>query len=290
MLEVENLSVHFRRGTAVNKISFKIEEGETVALVGESGSGKSATALALLGLLRSEGQINFQGRNLSNYSEREMRQVRGAEIGMVFQDPLSALNPTMRIAKQIAEPLRLHKGLNKEEAIEEATNLLESVDVPHPRRYPHQLSGGQRQRAMIAMAIACKPKLLIADEPTTALDVTLQAQILQLLQEQKMGMLLITHDLSVVADVADRVMVMYGGQIMEEGQTEAILQRPRHPYTKALLSAMPTIDGDGEPIPIPGTPPSLSQPKKGCPFADRCLHTVDLCNQESVCPKMTANA
>jgi peptide/nickel transport system ATP-binding protein len=277
---------------AVDGVSFSIRAGEAVGLVGESGSGKSMTGMSLMRLLPhggsiAGGSVKLNGRELTSLSEREMRDVRGNKIGMVYQDPMTALNPTMTIGEQVAEPIRVHLGLGKRASLERAAELLDLVGVPKPSQrlkdYPHQLSGGLRQRAVIAMALACEPDLLIADEPTTALDVSIQAQILGLLgdliERLNMGLLLITHDMGVVADRTDRVMVMYAGQIVESSDTWTLFNDLKHPYAEALLDSIPHMDMDrGETLySIPGMPPDLSDPPKGCRFAPRCRYAEDQC-------------
>ncbi len=271
------------------EISFSISRGEILALVGESGCGKSLTGLAILGLLPPgikifKGKINFKGRDLTKLSFEEYRRVRGAEIAIIFQDPMTTLNPVFTVGDQIAEVLTLHRGLSKKEALTEAARLLAEVGIPSPRErlrsYPHELSGGMRQRAMIAMALAGEPELLIADEPTTALDVTIQAQILTLLKEirEKTGLtvLLISHDLSVVAELADRVAVMYAGRLVEEASVKELFSSPLHPYTKALLAALPR-PYERRLFAIPGRVPSPGKWPKGCKFADRCPWTYERC-------------
>ncbi|KIO66238.1 MULTISPECIES: ABC transporter ATP-binding protein [Bacillaceae] len=288
LLEVKDLSVSFNTYNgevqAVRGVSFDLNEGETLAIVGESGSGKSVTSSTLMGLLPKpagiikSGQILFQGEDLVKKSEKEMQKIRGKEISMVFQDPLSSLNPTMKIGNQIIEGLIKHQGMNRAEAKKKAIELLDQVGIPHPEirvnQYPHQFSGGMRQRVVIAIALACNPKILIADEPTTALDVTIQAQILELMKQiqrdTKTSIIFITHDLGVVANVADRVAVMYAGKIVEIGTVDDVFYNPKHPYTWGLLGSMPTLDADDEELyTIPGTPPDMLNPPKGDAFAPR---------------------
>ncbi|MBS0624313.1 MAG: ABC transporter ATP-binding protein [Verrucomicrobia bacterium] len=302
LLVVHDLCVTFLTAfghiSAIQGINFNLYEGETVALVGESGCGKSATAHSLMrlhatdGSVIEQGEILFDGQSLLKQSGRSMRQIRGQKIGMIFQDPSSALNPTMRIGQQIMEGLQHHQHLNHQQAKQQAIELLRLVEISQPeqrfKQYPHELSGGMRQRVMIAIALTCQPKLLIADEPTTALDVTVQAQILDLLKsiqrQMRTTILLITHDLGIVAQLCDRVLVMYGGKIVESGSAEQIFYRPLHPYTKGLLSSLPRLDQDRNAIlePIPGSPPSLIKPSKGCAFSPRCRLTLPIC--ENHCP------
>jgi oligopeptide/dipeptide ABC transporter ATP-binding protein len=299
LLRIEDLSVIFRTGggivRAVDGASFEVARGETLAVVGESGCGKSVTALAVLGLLPrppaevARGSIRFEGEELLNASPARLRRLRGNEISMIFQEPMTSLNPVFTVGDQIAEGLLLHRGLDAEEARLEAIDLLERVRIPAPERrlneYPHQLSGGMRQRVMIAMALACRPKLLIADEPTTALDVTVQAQILDLMLELKrdlgMAILLITHDLGVVAETAERVVVMYAGNVAERANTTALFERPRHPYTAGLFLSLPRLDAEGERLrPIQGSVPDPLNPPKGCRFHPRCPFAFDRCRTE----------
>jgi peptide/nickel transport system ATP-binding protein len=292
LVEVRDLHVQAGHMEAVRGVSFMLEAGRRTGLIGESGSGKTLTALSLIGLLpdglTARGEVRYRGRDLLSLPERELCQLRGDRISMVFQEPLSALNPLMRIGDQVAEPLSLHRGLSRRRAMSDARDLIERVQIPDPevtlRAYPHQLSGGQRQRAMIAMALACGPDLLIADEPTTALDVTVQAEILGLLErlveEERATLLLITHDLAVVSQVCDRVLVMYGGHIVEAGGAEEVFSRPRHPYTLGLLEAIPPVDRDlpGRRLPaIPGTVPGLGEWGEGCPFRPRCPRASERC-------------
>ena len=303
LLEIDNLSVQFHTpegvARAVDRVSFDLTRGETLGLVGESGCGKTVTSLSILGLVPSPpGQvisdgILFEGRNLLDLNPEALRQVRGQEISMIFQEPMTSLNPVLPIGRQVAEPLLTHKGLPKSEAYEEAAAWLERAKIPAARErlnnYPHQLSGGMRQRVMIAMAMVCRPKLLIADEPTTALDVTIQAQILSLMVELKeelgMALLLITHDLGVVAQMASRVVVMYAGEVVEEAGVMDIFDRPFHPYTQGLLKSMPRVDtrvqGRAHRLnEIMGTVPPLTEMIQGCKFADRCPHVFQRCKKE----------
>lgn len=298
VLNVKSLNVDFGiNGTffpAVRNVSFYIKEGETLGLVGESGCGKSVTSLAIERLLaksaRVSGEIHYQGRDLLRLPAREMRAIRGNEISMIFQEPMTSLNPVYKIGSQISEILLLHKDISRREAFRQSLEMLHKVGIPRPDEvlddYPHQLSGGMRQRVMIAIAMACSPRLLIADEPTTALDVTIQAQILELMKEVADGYgtstLLITHDLGVVAEMCDRVAVMYAGQIVEEGSVDEIFIEPQHPYTKGLLNAIPKIDADSKQRlqPIRGTVPSLTRMPKGCHFTPRCPFAMDRCAHE----------
>ncbi len=300
LLEVENLyvSYHTYAGEvhSVRGVSFDLAQGETLAVVGESGCGKSVTAKAILGLnsasnmeIKKGSKILYQGKKVLEYSDKELRKYRGEECAIIFQDALTSLNPTMTIGKQIAEKLRLHKNMTKKEALEEAVKMLQAVGIPNAeKRSGHlhlEFSGGMRQRVMIAIAFACSPKLLIADEPTTALDVTIQAQIMDLLKrmtkEQNTAVILITHDLGVVANSADRIMVMYCGKIIEYGNSRDIFYHPEHPYTMALLKAVPRLDlvNKQELFSIPGTPPDLIAPPKGCPFAARCGYCMEICQE-----------
>jgi peptide/nickel transport system ATP-binding protein len=300
LLEVKGLKTYFqidkqKVAKAVDGVDFTINPGETLALVGESGSGKSITSLSIMQLVGKpgkikEGQIVFSGKDLVKYSDKEMSRVRGSEIAMVFQEPMTALNPVYTIGNQIMETLIRHKKISKAEARAKAIELLKIVGFPRAEatmnEYPHQLSGGMRQRAMIAIAISCEPKLLIADEPTTALDVTIQAQILDLLDDMKrkfnMAVLLITHDLGVVAEYADRVMVMYGGQIVESTSVETLFENPKHPYTTGLLESLPSLEKEVDRLgAIKGmVPPSHSFPV-GCRFADRCPHVMAKCSEKN---------
>jgi peptide/nickel transport system ATP-binding protein len=294
LLTVEHLEVGFpsKAGVvrAVTDVSFEVRPGETLAVVGESGSGKSVTALTIMRLhapsTRISGSISFGGRDLLTLSDDEMRAVRGNDIAMVFQDPMTALNPVFSVGSQIVEAIRTHQNVSKQAARERAVELLALVGVPEPRRradqYPHEFSGGMRQRAMIAMAIANEPKLLIADEPTTALDVTVQAQVMEVLKDVQeatgSAMMLITHDLGLVAGSADRVQVMYASRLVETGGVDDIFYRSRNPYTRALLDSIPDLFGADDRLePIPGNPPSLLNPPSGCPFRPRCAMAVDAC-------------
>jgi oligopeptide/dipeptide ABC transporter ATP-binding protein len=303
ILKIEDLSVRFHlpEGVvrAVDNVSFDMARGETLGLVGESGCGKSVTSLSILGLVPSPpgrietGRIQFEDQDLLGMDIDRLRQIRGRDISMIFQEPMTSLNPVLSIGRQVAEPLMVHKGLARSEALAEAAEWLDHVKIPAARQrlgdYPHQLSGGMRQRVMIAMAMVCRPKLLIADEPTTALDVTIQAQILSLMQELKeklnMSLLLITHNLGVVAQTASRVLVMYAGQIVEEGSIFDIFDQPFHPYTQGLLKSMPRL-GDrrngrvARLREIPGAVPSLIGTFGGCNFAERCPYVFDICRQQ----------
>jgi len=297
LLEVKDLAVSFQtyfgEVEAVRGVSFHVDKGETVALVGESGCGKSVTANSIMQLLPmppafyKNGQIIFEGEDIVKKSDKEMQKIRGNKISMIFQDPMTSLNPTMKIGKQIIEGILKHQKLSRHEAKKKAIEMLELVSVPQPEKrinqYPHEFSGGMRQRVMIALAMVSNPELLIADEPTTALDVTVQAQILDLMKQiqDKLGtaIILITHDLGVVADISDRVIVMYAGKIMEEGTTDEIFKNPKHPYTRKLLGSVPRLDMDrNESLhSIEGTPPDLYRPPKGCPFFDRCDKAMVIC-------------
>lgn len=294
LLEVRDLRVSVGDVEAVHGIAFSLPRGRRTGLIGESGSGKTVTALALLGLLperlTATGRVDYRSRDLLTLPEPELCLLRGDRLAMIFQEPLSALNPLMRVGDQVAEPLRIHRGASRREARRRALELLERVQIPDAAQrmhaYPHQLSGGQRQRAMIAMAMACSPELLVADEPTTALDVTVQAQVLRLLnglvEEEDATLLLITHDLAVVAQVCELVMVMYGGHLVEEGTTDEVFERPRHPYTAGLLDAIPPLDfelPDRHLPAIPGAVPALGEFPAGCPFRNRCPRADDLCRE-----------
>jgi peptide/nickel transport system ATP-binding protein len=302
LLEVTDLTISFRMPhgdvRVVEDVSFAVPAGRTMGLVGESGSGKTVSSLSILQLLpRSasvDGSVRFDGRELLDLSTDELRKVRGNDISMIFQEPMTSLDPAFKIGDQIAEVARLHWGLNKAKAWARAAEMLDLVGIPEPHRrvrdYPHQFSGGMRQRAMIAMALACEPKLLIADEPTTALDVTIQSQILELLrslQEQLgMAMIFVTHDLGVVANICDRVTVMYAGQVVEEGDVDGIFLSPRHPYTAGLLASMPQTVQRGERLRvIPGTVPRPELMPAGCRFHPRCAHATALC--EGTAPTIT---
>lgn len=281
--------------TAINEISFDIGKGEILGLVGESGCGKSVTSLSIMRLLNftsgkvTKGEVIFDGKDLQKLSEKEMREIRGGKMSMIFQEPMSSLNPAMRIDKQVIEGIRLHTNLSKQEARERAAKILQQVGIPDPERvlknYPHQLSGGMSQRVMIAMAMSCNPQLLIADEPTTALDVTIQAQILELMkkiqQEEGMSILLITHDLGVVAEMCTRVIVMYAGEIVEEAPVEVLFNNPTHPYTEGLIASVPKLGSGVKVLPsIPGSVPDLSMLPKGCRFAPRCKYATERCHNE----------
>ena len=292
ILRVECLTVRVGAIDAVHAVTFELDKGQRVGLIGESGSGKTLTALAIMGLLpeglSASGRVLFQAQDLLALSEQQLCRVRGDRLAMIFQEPMTALNPVQPVGYQVAEPLRLHRRLGKLDALTEANRLLARVHMPDPadraRAYPHQLSGGQRQRAMIAMAVACSPDLLVADEPTTALDVTVQAQILNLLgelvEEGGATLLLITHDLPVVSTVCERVLVMYGGHLVEEGATATVFTRPRHPYTRALLDAIPPWEGEERKLPtIAGSVPGLGQFPPGCPFRNRCPRADDVCRE-----------
>ena len=304
LLEIDGLKTHFftRDGIvrAVDGVSFSVAPGETLAVVGESGCGKSVTSLSIMRLIASppgrivEGTIRFQGTNLLDLSEREMRDIRGNDISMIFQEPMTSLNPVLTIGRQITETLTLHQGLDRAAADARAIEMLRLVGIPDPaqrlKQYPHELSGGMRQRVMIAMALACDPKLLIADEPTTALDVTVQAQILDIMRQLKSktgaAIILITHSLGVVAEMAQRVVVMYGGRKVEEAPVGALFATPRHPYTQALLGSVPRLgsslaDNDMSRLAeIPGVVPSLKEAIPGCIFAPRCTHATPRCREE----------
>ncbi len=299
LLEVKHLVTEFptRKGVvrAVNDVTFGVDSGETVALVGESGSGKSVTSLSIMRLLQEPGHvaggsITFDGQDLLSLSEQEMESVRGSKIAMVFQEPMTSLDPVYRVGDQIVEAIQQHSDVSKEEAWARAVEALREVGIPSPEErasdYPHEMSGGMRQRVMIAMALSCNPRLLIADEPTTALDVTIQAQILDLIyklrQEYNMGVLLITHDLGVVAEVADRVVVMYCGQVVEQSPVMKLFEKPLHPYTLGLLNSIPRLDDDSSKrlYTIKGQVPNPLHLPKGCPFSDRCPKCMDICREK----------
>lgn len=299
LLQVDNLVTQFRTAegkvSAVRGISFSVNKGETLCIVGESGCGKSITSLSLMGLLPSNGEIangsiHLNDQELTTKSEEQLRQLRGNEMSMIFQEPMTALNPVFTIGFQLSEPLIIHRHLSRKEAANEAINLLNKVGIPSPKEklneYPHELSGGMRQRVMIAMALACKPSLLIADEPTTALDVTIQAQILDLMDELKeemdMGVVFVTHDMGVVAEIADRVMVMYAGEVVEIGHVHELFNNPQHPYTKGLLASVPNIDDKHHKLQsIPGSLPNLNEKIAGCRFHARCPFAMDKCVTQS---------
>ncbi|SKC86082.1 oligopeptide transport system ATP-binding protein [Maledivibacter halophilus] len=296
LLEVKDMKtsffIHVGEVQAVRGVSFTVDKGEAIGIVGESGSGKSVTSMSVMRLLQypgkiKSGEILFKGEDIVKKSDKEMMSIRGNEIAMIFQDPMTSLNPVYTIGDQIMEAIRRHQGLSKSEARKKAIEMLELVGIPSPedriKNYPHEFSGGMRQRAMIAIALSCQPDLLIADEPTTALDVTIQAQILELMKDLKdkinTSIILITHDLGVVADVCSRIVVMYGGLIMEEGTSQEIFYEPKHPYTMGLLKSIPRLDlGEKKRlVPIEGTPPDLIKPPKGCPFASRCPYSMKIC-------------
>ena len=305
ILKIEDLHVTFKtfggKVHAVRGVTFDLHKGETLAIVGESGCGKSVTSQSIVGLIPEKtgrierGRIIFNNRDLTKIKEKEMRKIRGVDISVIFQDPMTALNPTIRIGTQMTEGIREHKGVSASAAKEKALDMMRLVGIPSPetrfRQYPHEFSGGMRQRIVIAMALVCEPHILIADEPTTALDVTIQAQILELFKDiqEKTGVsiILITHDLGVVASVADRVAVMYGGKIIESGTKREIFYEPKHPYTKGLLQSVPRLDTVGKELtPIPGTPPDLFSPPAGCPFTARCPKAMVVC--EKMYPDQTA--
>jgi oligopeptide transport system ATP-binding protein len=302
ILDVKNLSVSFKtyagENQAVRGVSFHLNEGETLAIVGESGCGKTVTSKSILRILPSppaiiheDSEIYLEDRELTSLSDSEIIGIRGSEISMIFQDPMTSLNPTMKIGDQIAESIMIHQGKSKKKAIKDVVDLLELVGIPNPearvKQFPHEFSGGMRQRAMIAIALACNPKILIADEPTTALDVTIQAQIMDLIKslQKKLNtaVILVTHDLGVVAEVADRIQVMYAGEIVETGNSRDIFYKPKHPYTWALLKSVPKLhtENKSELYSLNGTPPDLLNPPTGCAFAARCDYCMNICREQS---------
>lgn len=297
LLSVQNLKIRFRTGDgevhAVNDVSFDLNAGQKVALVGESGSGKSQIALSIMGLLAKnanvEGQVLFEGQNLLAASNDALNQVRAQKIAMIFQDPMSALNPYMRVGRQLSEIVVQHEGLGRQAARARAIETMEAVQIPDAKRrydaYPHEFSGGMRQRIVIAMALICKPAIILADEPTTALDVTVQAQVMELLndiqRELQTSILLITHDLGVVAGFCDEAMVLYGGRIMEQSRVDTLFETPTHPYTRGLLGAVPDInDASSQLTTIPGSPPNQMRAPSFCPFAPRCVDAIDACGAQ----------
>jgi len=312
LLEIENLQTHFRTPEGVNRavegVSFHVHEGETLAVVGESGCGKSVMANSILRLIpeppgKIAGSIRLQGTDLLGLSDRAMRRVRGNDISMIFQEPMTSLNPVLTVGRQLGETLRLHERLSQRAAENRAIEMLRLVGIPEAKRrlreYPHQLSGGMRQRVMIAMALSCRPKLLIADEPTTALDVTIQAQILDLMKDLKSkvgaAIILITHDLGIVAEVAERVVVMYAGRKVEEAPVAQLYRSPRHPYTQGMLGAVPKLGSSitgqqTELVEIPGVVPNLKQRIPGCVFASRCTFATDLCRESAPALEIKAPA
>ena len=298
LLEVKNLNTSFKIGVgtvqAVRGVSFHVKEAESIGIVGESGSGKSVTMLSVMGLLPNYATITadsllFDGKELTKMTPKELRALHGSDIGMIFQDPMTSLNPLFTVQNQLMEPLRIHQHMNRAQAKARALELLKLVEIPDPearlKQHRHEFSGGMRQRVMIAIAIACNPKMVIADEPTTALDVTIQAQILDLLnhlkREMNTSIIMITHDLGVIASMCSRILVMYGGIICEEGTAREIFYDARHPYTWGLLNSIPKIHGDPNEklIPIHGTPPDMLMPPKGCPFAPRCEYCMPVCRE-----------
>ncbi|CDQ19956.1 ABC transporter ATP-binding protein [Halobacillus karajensis] len=298
LLDIRDLHVSFTtfggEVQAVRGVNLELYRGETLAIVGESGCGKSVTANSIMRLIPSppgkikEGAILFKGVDMTQLPDKEVRKIRGVDISMIFQDPMTALNPTLTIGDQLTEGLRQHRSISKREANDQAVDMLNLVGIPNPverlKQYPHEFSGGMRQRIVIAMALICEPELLIADEPTTALDVTIQAQILQLFQkiqkQTRVSIILITHDLGVVAKIADRIAVMYAGKVVETGTRKEIFHTPQHPYTRGLLQSVPRLDQKGEKlIPIDGTPPDLFSPPAGCPFTARCPMAMEVCSK-----------
>ena len=303
LLVVNDLRVEFKTPegnvVAVNDLNFSLDAAETLGIVGESGSGKSQTAFALMGLLAKNGVITgsakFEDKEILNLPVKAMNRIRAEKISMIFQDPMTSLNPYMKVGTQLMEVLLLHKGMSKADAFAASVRMLDAVKIPEARKrmdmYPHEFSGGMRQRVMIAMALLCNPKLLIADEPTTALDVTVQAQIMTLLNELKRdfntAIIMITHDLGVIAGLCDKVLVMYAGRTMEYGKVNDIFYRPSHPYTEGLLKAIPRLDSEGEVLAtIPGNPPNLLRLPKGCPFQERCHRVSDICRTQA--PELTS--
>ena len=297
LIEVKNLGVQFQTNDgpvfAVNDVSFSLERGQTLGIVGESGSGKSQTVLAMMGLLalngKATGDVRFDGKNLLTLPNAELNQIRGNRIAMIFQDPMTSLNPYLTVERQMTEVLEFHKGMGRREARQRSMHLLDAVKIPEAAKriamYPHEFSGGMRQRVMIAMALLCEPQVLVADEPTTALDVTVQAQIIALLRELQRdfgtAIIMITHDLGVVAGLCDEVIVLYGGRVMEQGQANAIFYQPSHPYTVGLLGAIPRLDqGEQALVAIPGAPPNMSKLHAGCPFQERCAMAEPRCATE----------
>ena len=297
LLEIKNLQAHFRQESAkvtvVDRVNFSVKRGETIGIVGESGCGKSVTSMSIIRLLGKnadvEGEVLYEGKNLLGLKEKEMRKIRGNDISMIFQEPMTSLNPLKKIGAQIAEPLINHLNYTKKQAHQKVLALLNDVGIPRveevSRSYPHELSGGMRQRVMIAIAMACEPKLLIADEPTTALDVTIQAQILDLMkkvkQERDMSIILITHDLGVVAEMCDRVLVMYAGKVVEDTDVRTLFKQPKHPYTIGLINSMPSMTIGQERLQaIKGNVPMFNEMPKGCRFAPRCPHKFDKCEED----------
>ncbi|MGX9416443.1 oligopeptide ABC transporter ATP-binding protein OppD [Vibrio sp. WJH972] len=306
LLDVRDLRVEFATQdgsvTAVNDLNFSLNQGETLGIVGESGSGKSQTVFAIMGLLANNGRVSgsakFEGKEILNLPESDLNKIRANQISMIFQDPMTSLNPYMKVSDQLMEVLKLHKNMSPNEAFEASLKMLDAVKIPEARQrinmYPHEFSGGMRQRVMIAMALLCNPKLLIADEPTTALDVTVQAQIMDLLNELKKefntAIIMITHDLGVVAGSCDQVLVMYAGRTMEYGGVNDIFYHPSHPYSEGLLKAIPRLDTEGDILPtIPGNPPNLLNLPPGCPYQERCHRVVEHCKQQAPSLETFAN-